>query len=554
MNDRGYQIEAQMKAIRFDGFCLFLDLGTGKTKTSLDIARRRYQRQQAQRFLIVGPIRVKGEWVKQIERWWPELTILNNFQDACDGPCCYITHYEFARTRYKLLRKAKFDMIIADEGHKMRRRTSQQSRRLHLLARDIKYRLLLTGTPVEHDDLDYWPYFRFIDESVFGASWTDFADGPVKSGKGKFASRNLYKAWCVRSGFQGTKRKLRQDKRQAFLDLVHRYSYTIRKEDAIDLPPITMHEVPITMTGKQRTAYIQMERDFVVKLPGITQISELVITQMLRLQQIAGGFIKDIEGVTHKLGSAKLDYIEDHLESYHQPIVIFARFLAEVDAITKLALMHDRRVHKIVGGIKHVRDEDFDVAVVQSGVTAGLDYLKSASLGIFYSKTFSRLEFEQARDRLHRDGQKNPVMVVSLISISSIDEDIEHALAMKGDTITEVFNQLKHRQNIMAKAAPAKTAKATPAPAPAPAKETKASPKFGIAELAAELEKEQPLIRVLLRKLEIEKNGGRYGWDTQKEFDAVVKQLSDASKKEAKEKAEKTEKPAPAAKATKKAA
>jgi superfamily II DNA or RNA helicase len=529
VTERAYQTECALKALKYDGFGLFLDMGLGKTYITIDIFRRRFLRGQASRFLVICPLRVKEQWREQIQRWWPEARVIEQPNDP-GVPVWFITHYEWARENYKTLRtRGKFHGIAVDEGHKLRRRSSKQSRRIALLGNSIPYKLILTGTPVEHGPLDYWAYFRYLDPKVFGSSWSVFADGPVLEKTGRRVVHDDDKAWCTRTGYLNTKHELKPERLRGFMDLVAERSYTIKKEDALDLPPINLINIPIELYGKQKRAYEQMERDFVVRLPGIEQSAELVVTQMVRLQQIAGGFLKDDDGVVHRVGSLKLDYMMDLFEDHKEPLVVFARYHTEIDALAKLARGAGRSVTLITG--KHKGDDrQFDVAIVQYSVTAGIDWLKRASTGVMYSKTFSRLEYEQARDRLHRDGQIRNVTVVSLITQSSIDDDLEEALQHKGDMIAGLLNLIRRRQN-MAKT-PVKS-KATENKADAsPAKADK--PTFGIQQLAEELDKEQTIVRVGLRSLGVQKNGGRYGWEKKGDFDAVVKDLRKHFEKEPK--------------------
>lgn len=51
--------------------------------------------------------------------------------------------------------------------------------------------------------------------------------------------------------------------------------------------------------------------------------------------------------------------------------------------------------------------------------------------------------------------------------------------------------------------------------------------KFGVSDLAEKLGIEPASVRVQLRNRKVEKAGKSYGWNTQKEFDAVAKQLSE---------------------------
>lgn len=427
------QNEVVLQALRHKGFGLFLEMGCGKTLISLAILWRRHKRGQVYRVLLVVPIWLIDQWKRAITRWLPDAEIVQDPLAPENGKLqFFICNYEWARERMKLLRKRPFDAMVIDEAHKINGRTSKQSRRLWLIGRTAQYRLSLTGTPIEGNELDFWAQMRFLDESIFGDSWAEFKT-----------------AYTRPAGFMGKKPVLRAHKRKEFLQRIARVSAVVTRDEMLDLPPVTDTVVPVKLAGKQLRAYTQMERDLVVQLPGLTADAPMVVTQLIRLQQIAGGYLEDRDtGTLHHLGDAKLDAATDVLRSYSKPVVVYARFLWEIDQLVERARRLRRKPSILTGKLKTWKNgQDFDILVCQIGSMAGVDGLQhTCCTAMFYSKTFSSIQVSQARDRLDRDGQKHKVTNLHFVAQSTIDADLEQALGMKGDTINNVTNTLKQRR------------------------------------------------------------------------------------------------------------
>jgi superfamily II DNA or RNA helicase len=511
-----FQREASHQATKHVGFLLWMPTGTGKTPTSLAIVNRRFRRGQVNRVMVVVPLSLIEQWVEAIERWLPHARVITDPHAPAgdDELVFFVCHYEWARTDRQLrqLRKKPFDMIVADEIHKMKSRSSKQSRRLWLIGKTAMYRLGLTGSPLEGNELDFWAQVRFLNDEIFGDSYAEFK-----------------KEWTRPSGFMGKQETLKKHLHAKFLKRIAAISYHIEKKNAVDLPPVIHQHIRVTMTPKQEKAYRTLERDMVVEIGDVVFATPLVVTQLIRLQQLAGGYISNSEGQVEEVGSGKLAVLKEILIAHPQPIIIFARFTWEIHAIRELVVSLKRTPSVITGQIKEGNKKQFDVMIAQVSVMAGLDDMQHvASTGVFYSKTFSRIHYDQATGRLDRSGQNaKHVTFMHLDAKNTIDDDLANAIQAKGDMTQNVLGFFHRRNQTMAKTAPAKTpAKAAPEKEPA----AKPAHAFSIQSLVDETDIEQPKLRVLLRGLKVAKNGGRYGWDKKSEFDAVVKQVIAANK------------------------
>lgn len=427
-----FQKRCVIRALPHRGFLISLPTGCGKTVTSLAIIERRFFRKQINRVLIVVPLSLKTQWREEIHRWMPyaKLLPLPNSKLDENELGIYVTHYEFARTDKQLhrLRKKPFDLMLVDEGHKLKSRGSKQSRRLWLIGKTCQYRLELTGSPIESDEIDLWPQMRFLDERLFGSKWAEFTE-----------------EYCYSHGWGGFKKSLKREKRQEFLDKIARITFTISKSDALELPPVVHQPIHVEMTGQQRRMYDDMERDFIAQIGDTTVAAPMVVTQMIRLQQMTGGYVTDEDGVDHTVGTAKIDALRDVLLAHPRPVVVFARFTWEIMAIAEMCRSIHRTPSVLTGKLKIGDHKQFDILICQIAVMAGLDEMQNiCSTAVFYSKTYSRIQYDQAIGRLDRNGQQSAsVLIMSLNCVSSIDDAFQIALSSKGNIASGVLAYFK---------------------------------------------------------------------------------------------------------------
>ena len=165
------------------------------------------------------------------------------------------------------------------------------------------------------------------------------------------------------------------------------------------------------------------------------------------MSQITGGFVNNDDGNTEFISTAKLNALEEIVDDVvidnGKKLVVFARFIKEIDAIKQLLEKKNIKYSWIAGEVKMedrgqmVKDfqENEDVKVFVAQIqTAGLGItLTAADTSVFYSLDFNFANYSQALARLHRIGQKNNVNHIHLIAKDTIDEKIMSALERKED-------------------------------------------------------------------------------------------------------------------------
>ena len=204
----------------------------------------------------------------------------------------------------------------------------------------------------------------------------------------------------------------------------------------------------VELSKSEKDIYEQLRKTGLAELEGENTITAaIVITKLLRMQQVCGGFAQlDGEEKPRQVGTSKLDalseIIQDVVVDGEKKLVIFARFLPEVKAICDLLEGQHIR-HEVIYGeipqeqrgeiVSRFQNDPGIMVFVAQIQTAGLGItLHAASTAVFYSADYNYANYAQAMARIHRIGQKQPCTYINLISKGTVDESILTALAAKG--------------------------------------------------------------------------------------------------------------------------
>lgn len=425
--------------VRSRGAALLLEMGCGKTLVSVAISGALATAGKVKRVLVVAPLSILGVWQEEYARFadFPhEVTVLtgsgtkkkDQLSKAKAQPLqIVVVNYESAWRLEDELLAYDADLIIADEAHKLKEGRTAQSKAMHHLGDRARYKLLLTGTVITNRELDVFSQYRFLNKSVFGSSF--------------YAFRNTF---FDMAGYGGYVPVFKESMRDDFLRRLHAIAFRVTKDECLDLPDITEEVRSVTLEPKALKLYKKLEKESYAELADGEVSAVNVLTKLLRLSQLTGGFLTDDDGNAHPVSTAKLDALSDIIDTAMgdgKKIVVMARFVAEMDAIQDL--LEDRRIGyaAVRGGIKdraeEIRrfqeDEDCRVFVGQIAA-AGLGItLTSASTMVFFSLDYSMSNFEQAKARIHRVSQKENCHYIYITAAGTIDHKVLKALHDKAD-------------------------------------------------------------------------------------------------------------------------
>lgn len=443
---------------------LLLEQGMGKTWITGGIIERLFD--QSFIGLLVVPLgNLESTWVKFLTAQLPQVPMYRTWEKfkVAPAPKLLLVHYEAAAPLITKLRRVKYTFIGYDEAQRLKNRASLQSRTAAKLRDCAPYKVILSGTPIEENPSDLWAQFKFLAPGVFGDAWKDFAayylepidpnlETRFKEAKpGSFKWQKAMRDMRIATG----KQDFDFDKLEEFLDAISPYALRVTKS-VLNLPPMTMHYVPVALRGEQRHLYESLSRDMIASIAGETITAPLRVTLLGRLQQVCGGYIVDDLGTPHEAGRAKMRALLRLVKRQPKPIVVFCRYLEEVWAIRdELRDTTSLTVETLTGKVKGDKRSplitsfqagEIDVLICQiktGGV--GIDLFRS-TVAIFYSYTYGHIDFEQAMARLHRRGQEYAVDLFLIFARRTVDEDILQALMRKRKITSRVLINLEKRR------------------------------------------------------------------------------------------------------------
>ena len=455
-----HQLRAFHFARELPATMLAMDMGTGKSKVLVDLVVD----WDARRTLIVSPVSVIDVWPREfrIHAGVPVHVLAlkeGSVQDRtraadealhecrCGRPHVVVINYEAAyREPFSAWSLGQqWDVVACDESHRIKAANGTISKYAWRVGQKAERRLALSGTPMSQTPLDVFGQYRFLDPDIFGLSYTSFSR--------RYATFGGYGNYEV-LGY------INQDELNEKF-----YSCAFRVDaDVLDLPPVVPDVTLFCRLGAQaRRLYDEVDRELFADLSAMGlarddgRVSEVtsanVLVRLLRLQQITGGAITDDQGVTIQVDDAKERLLLERLGDYPaaEPVVVFARFVHDLDVIRRTAEATGRRYGELSGRQNDLTSdatmpEEVDLMGVQiqaGGV--GIDLTRS-HYGIYYSTGYSLGDYLQTRARLRRPGQTRSVLFTHLVAEDTKDVDVYEALAANQDVVDFVLRRIGRTQ------------------------------------------------------------------------------------------------------------
>lgn len=436
------------------GAALLVEMGCGKSLISVAVAGALFNERRIRNLLIVCPLSICGVWEEEFSKFADfdyNLKILKGSLEkkietlySLEGRALQIVvvNYESVWRIERQIKNWHPDMIICDESHKIKSHNIAASKSIHKLGEKTMYRLILTGTAITNKAIDIFSQYKFLEPRIFGKSFYIF--------------RNHYFDMV---GFGQHTPVLKESMRDELRNKIHSIAFVAKKSECLDLPETTEIIRKVELEPSAMNTYKHLVRDSFAELQNSEVTVTNVLTKILRLSQLTGGFLGDDEGKkVHQISKAKLNALEDIIDEVTasgKKLVVMARFIPEIEAIKKLLVGKGLHFSIITGEIKNRASEiakfqnDTDVLVFVGQIaTAGLGItLTAASTMVFYSLDYSMSNFEQAKARIHRTGQKENCTYIYLIASNTVDKKIMRALKNKVNLAKSLIDDYKNGLN-----------------------------------------------------------------------------------------------------------
>ena len=421
----------------FNSSALFLDVGTGKSITSLALFEQKQIQGKCNKLLIICLCAKINEWKCDCEKWFPfskTIVLDGKKKSRLDFECgnfdIAIINFEKTWRNNDLFLINKNYFIIVDESHKIKESTTKVGKFMRQLAFLTPYKCILTATPMGNGYIDLYNQLYFI--GLLDISLNMFKEKYCNEQLVYFAGMKPFKKIV---GYRNTE----------YLDkLVNKYARYYERKIDDDLVPSEI-VIPFELDSK----YHKIARDRVYEDISLDKVtSKRLGLKALCSGTLMGKALVDPDGDLNRLyqlNTYKIDWVKSFLEDFKERVVIFYMYDHQRDQLYDMINKLKRPCARYCAEFKEDKifnENDDAVVLVQykSGST-GIDWLKQSYVAIFYSLPDSYIEFYQAKGRLNRVGQTKKPLYYLLVAKgkNSVDELNYNALKNKTDFNDEWF-------------------------------------------------------------------------------------------------------------------
>jgi SNF2 family DNA or RNA helicase len=458
-----HQRRAFESAISHPNFALFLEQRAGKTYPTIGAIGYRADTAGIRRILIVAPKTVIYEWQEKIEEeadYPVEVHLLDDSLDdrrqalkGLHNPKnlqIVLTNYDAIRRLQSDLISWKPEMIILDEAHHIKNGKAQQSKAAFAIGKVAKFRMILTGTPISQSPLDIWSQYRFLDNTIFDKSYIRFRDRYAVMGG--YMGKQIIGLKTVPT-IQGVKNiHYDEELSKEFTEKVYSIAMRVTLDEVNNSPKPLITYKYAELENSARKIYDHMEEEAFLEVDSGRVTAPIVLTKLLRMQQICGGFIRADESENYQqVSSAKLNALEEVIIGLEGKAVIFAKFIPEIEAIRALAEKHHIQHHILTGKTKNrgqikkdfQSNPDTKLFIAQIGTGGEGITLSAADITIFFSTGLSLLEYDQAKSRIKNLTKTHQLHYIHILAKNTRDEDIVDTLDRKQDIAKMSVDKLR---------------------------------------------------------------------------------------------------------------
>lgn len=437
-----YQLLAKQHLVSNDRAGLFAGMGLGKTATTIAALEELMLDGACSGALIVAPLRVATlTWPHEVERWFPHLRIADlrtaNGMETLKrgGAHLYAINYEslprLAKEYFYNRRSFAFDTVVFDELTMAKNPSSKRIRALRPYLPKLTRRWGLTGTPTPNGLLDLWAQIYLLDD-----------------GEALGRSVSHYRETYFTSDYMGYKWELRPGAESQIHQRIAKIALTLRASDYLGIPDTEFEDIDVPLPPKAREVYDELERELLVMLAeqGAEVVALNAAALVNKLLQVAGGAVYDAEKRVHELHSAKIDALKKLVKRIGEPVLIACNFI------------HERqRIAAAIPGCVEWSDDVLPrwnagevpaIVAHPKSIGHGLNLQAGGRTVVWFSRTWSREQYDQFNARVARKGQGKVPQVFHLSCPDTADEAVAEALRMKGEGQTALLAALKSLQEM----------------------------------------------------------------------------------------------------------
>jgi hypothetical protein len=429
------------------GAILADDMGLGKTVQAIAMFLSEREQFGAEAFgptLVVCPMGVARQWVKEIVRFAPTLRVhLHHGPERLTGAALaervlasdvVVTSYDIATRDIDGLAEIGWDRLLLDEAQDVKNPATMRARALRRLP--ARRRLAMTGTPIENRLAELWALMDIVNPGLLGS---------------RHGFERLFARPIEESDDEGALERLRAMVQPFILR---------RPKDApeveMELPPITVVKDYCRLTVEQASLYQATVDRWMTRIelqdPGFGRRGA-VLAMLSQLKQICN-HPEMVVATGQPLDgrSGKLERLVELLEQVPagDKALVFTQYPGFDRLVTHLNERLGKRIGFFHGRLnaqhreelvdEFMTDDDLTVLVISIRAGGRGLNLPAANHVFHFDRWWNPAVEQQATDRVHRFGQHKDVFVHSLICKATLEERIDSLLDSKRELAEKVIS------------------------------------------------------------------------------------------------------------------
>lgn len=430
------------------GLGLWLDMGLGKTVITLTaINDLKYNFFAARKALVIAPKKVaEATWTNEADKWdhlrhlrvLPVLGTAAKRVRALNTPGdVYVINRENVPWLVDYYRNAwPFDLVVIDEATSFKNGQSKRFKALSNIRGKISRIVELTGTPAPNGLIDLWAQIFLL-------------DGGERLGKHIGGFRQRYFDPDQRNAQQVFSYKPKPGAKDGIYGKLSDICVSMSAADYLDLPDCVSVDAPVELDAAARKAYEQLEREMLLDVDEteITAATAAVLGN--KLLQLGNGAVYDAEHRAVEIHRCKIEAFLELVEGLNgQHALVGFNFQHDRDRLIEALKPTKLRV-RVYKGPQDAEDWNagkIDLLLAHPASTAyGLNLQDGGHHIIWFGLNWSLELYQQFNKRLHRQGQRESVVIHNLVVQGSVDEDVMDALEGKSSTQDGLLKALRAR-------------------------------------------------------------------------------------------------------------
>ena len=426
-------------------FAYFMEMGTGKTKVTIDNLAYLYYKKKINLVVVIAPNSVYHNWKNEIDIHCPCKTAIyihkvnKNFEVKEDKLNFFLinveafSHASGVKTLESIVNLYSSSMcVVIDEATSIKNRQAKRTKNICKVSQKALYKRILTGSPITKSPLDLFSQCEFLKPGILG--FTNFYAFRARYSVMKQIQIGANKNLLIPIYYQHL---------GELENKIKSFSFRVKKDECLDLPPKIYEKRDIKLSDQQIKLYNSLKENCRAIIEDEMASYNNKLTEILKLQQVCNGFLKTDDGETKELTNSKLTELINILDEVDGKVIIWANFVYNIETIIKtlkdkfgqtsvVSIYGDVAVEARNSAVVNFQENDKVRFFVGNPSTGGYGLnLTKASTVIYFSNSFNLEIRQQSEDRAHRIGQENKVTYIDLIAKGTIDEFVLKSLNQK---------------------------------------------------------------------------------------------------------------------------